>query len=98
MMNAFTFCATNPKDLRAAADPAGPDNDQAFTCRRLQVRKVTAAWRNHCSDKRAQQVCEAIGTHIYCLARNKSGAPQHSLYAPANAKLQLFWSPRRAAP
>ncbi len=93
MMNAFAFRATDPKVMRAAADPVGPANDEAIGCWKSQVGKVIAAWGNQCGEERAKQVCRVIGTPLYCLARNKSGAPKHPLYTAADTMPNVFWSP-----
>lgn len=93
MMNAFAFRATKPKDMKAAADPVGPGNDEALGYRRSQVGLIIAAWGNHCPDKREMEVCHAIGRAIYCLGTTKSGKPKHPLYLRADTKPEHFWSP-----
>lgn len=93
MMNAFAFRATDPKDMKAAADPVGPGNDEALGYRRSQVGLIIAAWGNHCPVEREQQVCNAIGRQIMCLGKTKQGKPKHPLYLRSDTKPEPFWAP-----
>lgn len=93
MMNAFAFRATDPKGMKAAADPVGPSNDEAFGYWCTQVGLIVAAWGSHCSNEREWQVCRAIGGPIHCLGRTKAGRPKHPLYLRADTKPELFWLP-----
>lgn len=91
MMNAYAFRATDPKDMKAAADPVGPGNDEAFGYRRTQVGLIVAAWGNHCTGERAAEVLHAIGQPVHCLGTNQSGSPKHPLYLKADTQPQPFW-------
>ena len=93
VMNAFAFRSTDPREMKRAADPIGPANNEAFGYRRTQVGLFIAAWGANCSEEREQQVCRAIGSPIHCLGRTHSGRPKHPLYLPGNATPELFWSP-----
>lgn len=93
MLNVFAFRATNPRDMKAAADPVGPANDEAFGYRRTQVGLIVAAWGTYCPPERAHTVCRAIGKPIHCLGRTKDGSPRHPLYLRADSKLEIFWTP-----
>lgn len=93
MMNAFAFRATDPKVMKAATDPIGPDNDEAFGYRRTQVGMIVAAWGAHCPADREDAVCRAIGRTIHCLGRTKAGRPKHPLYLRADTQPEVFWSP-----
>lgn len=93
MMNAFAFRATDPKDMKAASDPVGPANDEAFGYRRTQVGLIVAAWGVHCPPEREIAVCRAIGKQIHCLGRTKDGRPKHPLYLRADTKPEVFWTP-----
>jgi len=46
MLNIFAFRATNPRVMKAAADPVGPDNDGCLTTVANRVTLVVAAWGN----------------------------------------------------
>ena len=96
MMNAFAFRATDPKVMKAAADPVGPGNDEAFGYRRSQVGMIVAAWGENCPAKREQRVLQVIGQTIHCLGKTKSGRPKHPLYLRADTKPEVFWTPSGA--
>lgn len=91
MMNAFAFRATDPKDMKAAIDPIGPGNDEAFGYRRTQVGLIVAAWGAYCPLVRAECIHEALGYRpVMCLGVNKDGTPKHPLYLKATTKPQPF--------
>ena len=91
MMNAYAFRATQPADMKAASDPIGPANDEAFGYRRTQVGLIVAAWGTHCDQQRAEQVHQALGFKpVMCLGTNKDGSPKHPLYLKASTKPQPF--------
>lgn len=92
MMNAYAFRATDPKDMKAAIDPIGPENDEALSHRRKQVGLVIAAWGVHCDPERERQVCEMLGSPVMCLGKTKAGRPKHPLYLRADTKPEVFWS------
>lgn len=93
MMNAFAFRATDPRDMKAAAEPVGPGNDEALAYRSTQVGLIVAAWGVHCPPEREAAVCRAIGRPIHCLGRTRGGRPRHPLYLRADTQPELFWSP-----
>ncbi len=93
MMNAYAFRATNPSDMKRAADPIGSGNDEALSYRATQVGLIVAAWGAHCNQQREEEVCGAIMRPIYCLGKTKAGRPRHPLYLRADTERQLFWAP-----
>lgn len=89
VVNLFAFRATSPDDMKAAADPVGPEND-------AHIRAVTsaadgpviAAWGAHGSHGgRAAHVRGLIGAPLWCLSKTKAGAPGHPLYIKGDAPL-----------
>lgn len=94
MMNAYAFSATDPKVMKAADDPVGPGNDEAFGYRQTQCGLIVAAWGAHCTPEREKEVCNAIRKPIYCLGTTKAGRPKHPLYLRADTERQLFSSPK----
>jgi len=99
MTNLFAWRATDPKDMKAASDPIGSDNDHwLLECAR-RCRKVVAAWGSHGSFRnRDAQVCELLRDfEVVCLARNADGAPGHPLYLKKTAPFAPF-APGRFQP
>jgi hypothetical protein len=92
MLNAYAFRATDPKEMKRALEPIGPENDAKLAHYTRQCDAVIAAWGTHCSVSRAVRVCEVIGRRIDCLGKTKDGAPKHPLYLAANTRPQLFCS------
>jgi hypothetical protein len=91
MLNAYAFRATDPKDMKKAADPIGPDNDAKLAEYSEWCAAYVAAWGAHCSPSRARSVCEVIGHRIQCLGKTKDGHPKHPLYLASNTRLQPFY-------
>ena len=97
MLNAYAFRATDPKDMKRAADPVGPENDQWLRYYGSVSNAIIAAWGVHCDDRRKVSVCETIGRSIMCLGKTKGGRPKHPLYLRADTKPEPFWQPQCVA-
>lgn len=72
MLNAFAFRATDPRDMKAAADPIGPDNDshlRAWTWHPRPTDVVVACWGCHGDHK-------LRGRHVQQLLREECGDRQ----------------------
>ena len=82
MLNAFAWRATDPADMKAAADPVGPDNDRWIAHWSAQVDRVMLAWGEHGAHRgRDRQVLGLLPPgRVFCLERNASGQPKHPLY------------------
>ncbi len=82
--NIFAWRATDPKDLRAAAEPNGPDNDAALRDGARWADHVIAAWGAHGTHLgRGAQVLallRASRAEIYHLGMTLGGLPRHPLY------------------
>lgn len=92
VVNLYALCATDPDDLRAAADPVGADNDGHIrrVCRPGR-RDIVAAWGTHpLARARALRVLSIIAADISCLGLTKTGQPRHPLYVPASQP-RLSW-------
>jgi hypothetical protein len=98
VVNLFAWRATDPRDMKAAADPVGPMNDEAI---RMAVRDssiVVCAWGNHGSHlARSAQVIsmlrhDGLGDRLKYLKLNKSGEPQHPLYLSEKLAPQRWWN------
>jgi hypothetical protein len=85
VVNAGALVSTDPKGLRAAADPVGPHNermiDWAFGVALLAIR--VCAWGRVESvhvRKRLQRSMHHIKTHAHwCFGKTKDGEPRHPL-------------------
>lgn len=82
MTNLFAWRDTKPENMKAAAEPIGPDNDAFLGRLASNAGLILAAWGNHGSHlNRAKIVVGAI-PRLQCLRRNKDGSPMHPLYVP----------------
>ncbi|KEO58905.1 DUF1643 domain-containing protein [Thioclava indica] len=86
--NIFAWRATDPKVMRAQADPVGPQNDQMI---RDSVDwangvgdQIICAWGAHGAylDRGAavERLLRATGRDLHQLGLTKAGAPKHPLY------------------
>lgn len=82
MLNLFAWRATDPADMKAAADPVGPDNDRWIAQWTGAADRVMLAWGEHGAHLgRDRSVLDILDpTKIFCLERNASGQPKHPLY------------------
>lgn len=91
MMNAYSFRATDPKVMKAEAEPVGAGNDQAFRERHPEAGLIIAAWGGHCEKARALELQHVLtGREIHCLGINANGSPKHPLYLRADEKPRKF--------
>jgi len=89
IVNLFAFRATNPKALKAATDPIGPDNDATLDRVCGAASPVVVAWGNHGRlHDRGLAVAKRLRDPV-CLGVTGRGQPRHPLYAPA-AELRPF--------
>lgn len=95
MVNLFAFRATKPEDMKAAADPVGPDTDRhlANLCREAQSYggQILAAWGTHGShrgrDAYVASLLEFRGQiRLLALGSNADGSPKHPLYIKASTR------------
>lgn len=94
VVNLFAYRATAPADLRRAAYPVGPANDEHIAAAAARAGDVCVAW-GACDavDARAQVVMpllRAAGHEPLCLHITRSGYPGHPLYLPAASRLRPF--------
>jgi hypothetical protein len=88
MLNLFAWRATQPADMKRAADPIGPDNDRWIAHWAGKVDKVMLGWGEHGAHLgRDQQVLSYLDrSKVFCLERNASGQPKHPLYVSKQNK------------
>lgn len=88
VVNLFAFRATKPADMKAAADPIGPQNDDAIWLAAKSCAIAVAAWGEHGKHRnRAGAVRQLLidhGVPLYYLDRSGSGQPKHPLYLPGD--------------
>lgn len=88
MVNLFGFRATEPKDMMAATDPIGPDNEDHLAEAIMQARLVIAAWGAGGGYRhRDKEVIARYGQgdSLACLGLTKDGKPRHPLYLKKTA-------------
>lgn len=82
--NIFAFRATDPKVMRAAADPVGPGNDAAIQGSLPWADQVICAWGNHGLhlDRGAgvAAMLRASGLPLFHLGLTGAAQPRHPLY------------------
>lgn len=95
--NAFAWRATDPRELRNAADPVGPGN--AAVIGDFGRHPVTVLGWGKPGSRYPEQIartmgllvssCLAHGTKLAVLGWTKCGQPKHPLYLPANTALDV---------
>jgi len=92
MSNIFAYRATDPKIMKGATDPVGPDNDEWLVKSSKEASLIVAAWGNHGEFmERGTAVMNLFdGTELHCLSLNKTGHPKHPLYCSSSLKPTLI--------
>lgn len=84
--NIFAYRATDPRDMRAAADPVGPENDAAIAEGADWADDIIAAWGVHGEHRlRGAEIGDMLrqqATPLFHLGLSKAGHPKHPLYLP----------------
>ncbi len=85
--NIFAFRATDPRVMKAAPDPIGPDNDQHILAAAAQASRIICGWGEHGAHmgrgRAVMTMLQDAGHDLYCLRKNlKSQQPCHPLYLP----------------
>lgn len=86
VVNAFAFRATDPRALRAAADPVGPGNDRAILRAARRASIVVVGWGNAGAlEGRSDAVRRLLsGFDARTLGLTKQEEPRHPLYVARN--------------
>lgn len=86
VVNIFAWRDTDPRAMRAAADPIGPENDQAILDCARTADQIICAWGAHGAFLgRGPQVAallRGVEKPLYHLGLSKEGHPKHPLYIP----------------
>jgi len=82
--NIFAYRATDPKNMRAQADPVGAHNDAAILAACDWADQVICAWGTHGEHRLRGPEVEALlrnqNKPLYHLGLSKAGHPKHPLY------------------
>ena len=94
--NIFAYRATDPRDMRAADDPEGPDNMDVLLQGMDWADMVICAWGTHGAHRnQGPQVAATLrqsGRPLHHLGLSKAGHPKHPLYI-AYAETPRVWLP-----
>lgn len=92
--NIFAFRATDPRVMRAVADPVGPGNDVALCELAVAADRVLCAWGTHGAHRGRGATVEALlrlqGADLFHLGLTQAGAPKHPLYISYAAQPVLW--------
>jgi len=82
--NIFAWRATDPKVMRAQADPVGPENDAVIGEACGWADRVICAWGTHGEHLQrgpaVEELIRGAGVAPYHLGLSKHGHPKHPLY------------------
>lgn len=92
--NLFAYRATNPKELKKAKEPIGPDNLAQIMIYARRADTILCAWGTHGAHldmgQTITQLLREEGFELYHLGLSKSGHPRHPLYIGYNTPLQIW--------
>lgn len=95
--NIFAFRATDPRVMRAASDPVGPQNDAAISGSVPWADRIICAWGTHGAHLNRGPTVEALlrraGQPLFHLGLTLAGHPKHPLYI-GYAQPPLAWQHR----
>lgn len=87
VVNLFAYRSTDPRALKVAYDPVGPENDTWLTKAVTQSDLVVAAWGNGGNlNGRAELVKSMFPRQLCALRLTKQGMPGHPLYLPSGLR------------
>ncbi|WP_342077844.1 DUF1643 domain-containing protein [Yoonia sp. SS1-5] len=93
-VNIFAWRETDPRQMRRAADPVGPENDQSIRDAVAGADMILAAWGTHGAHMgRGPAVAgllRALGRPVHVLGLTKAGHPRHPLYV-TYAQQPILW-------
>lgn len=95
--NIFAFRATDPREMRQAADPVGPENDARIAAEARHADRIICAWGTHGAHLGRGAAVEALlrglGLPLCHLGLTGAGHPRHPLYLPY-ARAPEVWGSR----
>jgi hypothetical protein len=82
--NIFAYRATDPRVMRAQADPVGPQNDAALAESAPWADRILCAWGAHgahlARGAQVQRLLRATERPLWHLGLTRDGQPKHPLY------------------
>lgn len=96
VVNLFALRATNPRELRRAPDPIGPDNDERIQDAATAASIVVCAWGAHgkylSRGIAVRRLLHALipWDRLMCFGVTSNGQPKHPLYLKADTPL-VHW-------
>jgi len=92
--NIFAWRERDPRAMRAAPDPVGPENDGAIRDACHWARQTVCAWGLHGAHMdrgpTVARMLRDLGTPLYHLGLSKTGHPKHPLYIPYSEEPRLW--------
>jgi hypothetical protein len=87
--NLFAYRSTDPKAMKAAGDPVGPENDSYVMEWARASARVVLAYGAHgghrARDREVIRALDAAGVELFALGTTAAGHPVHPLYQPGAA-------------
>lgn len=80
MVNLFAFRATDPKEMKTAEDPEGPENLAVVKALEEHADLIVVAWGAHGSFKEQDSRYISLFKNPHHLGLTKDGHPKHPLY------------------
>ncbi len=84
--NIFAWRATDPRDMKQAKDPVGPQNDAALSEGADWADHIIAAWGAHGAHRdrgcAVKDQLALLNVPLFHLGLTKAGHPKHPLYLP----------------
>ncbi|MBA4350725.1 MAG: hypothetical protein C0427_05695 [Rhodobacter sp.] len=93
--NIFAFRATDPRVMRAVADPIGPGNDAAIAdSAQGWADRIICAWGTHGAHlgrgAQVERLLRATGRPLFTLGLSQGGHPKHPLYIGYDRQPELW--------
>jgi len=93
--NVFAFRATDPRELKRAARPVGPRNNEILLREAQRAALIVICWGNHGAwQGRAEEMLTLLhpfSGQLRCFGATKFGEPRHPLYL-RRSEMPIAWS------
>jgi hypothetical protein len=96
VVNLCALISTDPRALRKAEDPFGPENDVAIFAAAEGATMIVGAWGGPLPRRlrgRSPEVQRLLaGRPVHCLSRTAGGEPRHPLMLAYSTPLEVLWN------